>query len=270
MNLPFARSDGHPWAEPRQPSLRTDASERTLPEKAIVGYNQRVFRGGEHGETIRAAAGHIRGICMRTSRGFTLIEVLVVIAIIAILVAVLFPVFSRARGSARKASCVTRMSQLYKAAKMYSDDHDRAIVPARTQVPSSGTRGVTWCVLLQPYMQNKEILVCPDDDSPAATAESTCLPHSYGINYLLSYNTRWGPYPFVASVSHVQRVSDVIQFFEIKSSAQAMGASFYSHRMSRIDARHSDIGNFAFLDGHVKGMKVDSANDPRAWNPFVR
>jgi len=161
------------------------------------------------------------------------------------------------------------MSQLYKAAKMYSDDHDRTIVPARTRAPSTGTRGITWCVLLQPYIRNEQILICPDDADPQPTALSVCLPHSYGINYQLAYNSTWGPTPFVASMSQINRVSEIIEFFDLKSSVKAMGASYYAHRLSRVDARHNEIGNFAFLDGHVKGYRLGSVNNPRYWNPFA-
>ena len=49
---------------------------------------------------------------VRKNRAFTLIEILVVIAIIAILAAILFPVFARARENARRASCQSNMKQI--------------------------------------------------------------------------------------------------------------------------------------------------------------
>ncbi len=47
--------------------------------------------------------------------GFTLIELMVVIAIIGILVAILFPVFSTAREKARQAKCQAHLMQLVTA-----------------------------------------------------------------------------------------------------------------------------------------------------------
>lgn len=206
---------------------------------------------------------------MRRFRGFTLIEVLVVIGIVLVLAAMLFPVFARARGNAHSASCVTRLSQIAKACRMYSDDYDRTIVPARTAVTVGGSRGITWCVLLQPYMKSQELLVCPADDAPRPSAQSVCLPHSYGINYLLSFNSRWGSYPAVVSLSHLQRTSDVICFFDMTGDVAEMGAGYYSHRTSRIAWRHHEAANFAFLDGHAKSLRADGVSAVRSWDPFV-
>ena len=52
-------------------------------------------------------------------RGFTLIELLVVIAIIGILAAMVFPVFARARESARKAVCLSNVKNIALAIQMY-------------------------------------------------------------------------------------------------------------------------------------------------------
>ncbi len=61
---------------------------------------------------------------MRRRRGFTLIELLVVIAIIGILAAMLFPVFARARESARKIQCLSNVKNLALAMQMYLTDYD--------------------------------------------------------------------------------------------------------------------------------------------------
>jgi prepilin-type N-terminal cleavage/methylation domain-containing protein/prepilin-type processing-associated H-X9-DG protein len=56
---------------------------------------------------------------------FTLIELLVVIAIIGILAAMLFPVFARARESARKTQCLANVKNIAIAIQMYLTDYDK-------------------------------------------------------------------------------------------------------------------------------------------------
>ena len=61
---------------------------------------------------------------LRRFRGFTLIELLVVITIIAILAAILFPVFAKAREKARISSCTNNLKQLGLAWQQYLIDSD--------------------------------------------------------------------------------------------------------------------------------------------------
>src|SRR5512137_1809787 len=61
---------------------------------------------------------------LRKREGFTLIELLVVIAIIGILAAMLFPVFARARESARKIQCLSSVKNIAIAVQMYFSDYD--------------------------------------------------------------------------------------------------------------------------------------------------
>ena len=56
--------------------------------------------------------------------GFTLIELVVVIAIIAILAAILFPVFAKAREKGRQTSCLSNNRQYAAAMLMYTQDYD--------------------------------------------------------------------------------------------------------------------------------------------------
>lgn len=58
------------------------------------------------------------------TRAFSLIELLVVITIIAILAAILFPIFSRAREAARRTSCTSNQYQITRAIIMYAGDSD--------------------------------------------------------------------------------------------------------------------------------------------------
>ena len=56
-------------------------------------------------------------------RGFTLLEIVVVIAIISILAYILVPMYGRARSEARRMTCANNLVQLQRAMSVYADDH---------------------------------------------------------------------------------------------------------------------------------------------------
>ncbi len=199
---------------------------------------------------------------VRLTEGFTLVELLVVIAIIAVLAAVILAVFPRARGMANRGQCAAHLRQLVQAARMYAQDYDQRLVPARTRGAPPPSRGYTWCVLLQPYVHNEDILICPNDPHPQPSAGSTCLPHSYGINYQLAYSVGWGVDNLAKKLTHVRGHSGIILFFDMKSEVAQMGSSYLSYRLTRVAARHEGLAEFGFLDGHVKGLKPEATVAP--------
>ena len=63
--------------------------------------------------------------------GFTLMELLVVIGIIAILAALLLPALARAKASARRVSCISNARQVNLATRLFADDHNDRIPYAK-------------------------------------------------------------------------------------------------------------------------------------------
>ena len=66
---------------------------------------------------------------LRGRSGFTLVELMVVVGIIAVLAAILFPVFGQAREAARKAACAGHLYQIGVGLQMYARDHDGRLPP---------------------------------------------------------------------------------------------------------------------------------------------
>jgi prepilin-type N-terminal cleavage/methylation domain-containing protein/prepilin-type processing-associated H-X9-DG protein len=109
---------------------------------------------------------------MKRSQGFTLIELLVVIAIIGILAAMLFPVFARARESARKTQCLANVKNIAMGFQIYLTDYDR-LPPKETRAEvvslfcDSDIQATTKNpylripVILEEYIKSREVWRCP-------------------------------------------------------------------------------------------------------------
>jgi prepilin-type N-terminal cleavage/methylation domain-containing protein/prepilin-type processing-associated H-X9-DG protein len=107
---------------------------------------------------------------MRDQRGMTLVELLFVIGIIAVLAAILFPVFARSREKARQHSCLTNLVNIGLALHLYADDHAGRLPPTEDDLSP----------LLGRYVRGDKLFLCPSSDTPdipmgapAASAEST-------------------------------------------------------------------------------------------------
>ena len=100
-------------------------------------------------------------------RGFTLVELLTVVAIFAILVALLMPAMRRAREPARVITCVNNLKQIDSALMMYADDHNNSLQSS----PRDFQIYFTYKNYIRPYLArrgavetNDSLFVCPSDD----------------------------------------------------------------------------------------------------------
>lgn len=111
-------------------------------------------------------------------RAFSLLELLVVVAMLGLLAALLFPTFGRVRENARRQSCISRMQQLGLAVTMYVQDSDD--LPPRLSA-------------LTPVYADTALFVCPSDPEHGLREGNDVLEGttylSSGVSY--EYFPRW-------------------------------------------------------------------------------
>lgn len=214
----------------------------------------------------------------RPGAAFTLIELIVVIAIVAVLTALLVPGLSNARRAVRTTACASNARQMSMALQMYIGDNDGWVFPLREQIVSSGTlwwfgfepsggpkaegsrildrtRGRLW-----PYYQMSDsIEICPEfalesgHYKPKFTANWTTYAHPLPLMNPAA-PTRAGdidePGRTVAFADSAQ-----INFFQAPASpANPMFEQWYyiSRLEKTVHYVHGERANASMFDGHVR------------------
>src|SRR5438270_6071018 len=122
----------------------------------------------------------------RESEAFTLIELIVAIAIIGILAALLLPTLGRSKASARSAACLSNLHQVGLALQLYVDENENHLplmwdAPLGTNAPLTNSLLPTVDTVLIVYLSSTNVLRCPSDGP--LFAQTGC---SYAWNTLLN------------------------------------------------------------------------------------
>lgn len=141
------------------------------------------------------------------ARGFSLLELLVVVAILALLAVLVVAGVDRLRARAHSATCASQLRQLGVAFFHYAAEHNQVLPPSRDE------NLVFWEQTLLPYIEyQRKILVCPERPLPITRPPDHANPaRTYSVNQLA-----FGEDPRVddprgpVRLTNIQRPGDVI------------------------------------------------------------
>jgi prepilin-type N-terminal cleavage/methylation domain-containing protein/prepilin-type processing-associated H-X9-DG protein len=198
---------------------------------------------------------------------FTLIELLTVIAIIAILASMLLPSLSRAREMARRTSCASNLRQLNLGIQQYTQDYDETLPPAAVGTGGENKIG-GWVFYSQfgtgansarfdpskgaiyPYVKSVQIFVCPDDSQGQSNG------NSYAINSCALTQVGDGM-SGAKSLAAFDEVSKWMLLSEEDTFQKTTddGYQLFPPPANNFSDRHTDGSVIAFMDGHTKWLR---------------
>jgi len=212
----------------------------------------------------------------RASRGFTLLELLVVAAVMMALAGLLFPALHQARGRAWRTACLSNMRQLTAAHHLYVQDWDEQLPPWNLPGPlrpEAPDKNRYWTGFLQPYLRCESIVRDPEAKRPALAPETEIL-----ADYVL-LTWRQGGRRGDPSEPKMRFPGPPLSLGQVRWPAETlqwMDGWTTTGWTQGLMQRHGRGLNVAFVDGHARWMsekefwKVEQEPDGYFWLSYGR
>ena len=191
--------------------------------------------------------------------GFTLIEVLVTVAIVAMLAAIAFPAFKSSFASAKNAKCVSNLRQIGVGMSLYVADNNGMLLGA--EIPT----GTKWFDNLEAYLgKTTNLASSPSRPLWQQCPEKSIPPGEWNVGYGWNFQNfggtdpaNWGSegeYARLASVPEPAKT--IIIGCTPKYFPDGVWRNGYIYRdITNYCTNHSGGGNYLFLDWHVARVK---------------
>ena len=217
--------------------------------------------------------------------GFTLIEILVVIVIISLLAAILFPAFSRVRENARRSSCTSNLHQIGLAMHQYIMDYDQKF-PMSVQCNTGPNPALCygnndwwgWSAQIGPYITNYSAIAvyhCPSEPTPQVQNSNTDGFTDYFYNQNLGSNQVTeklavldNPTATILNGESRARMSRSWTSGMCRGYDFNTSSAYHTSGAATADAdwwpdgamasRHLEGANYSFADGHIKWYRPTS------------
>lgn len=262
------------------PELEKFYSGSFTVEMSIL-YQGVTFCGKRDRMVISVPFRHNRGM------GFSLPEILIVTAVIAILTALAFPAFNRARDKGYEITCASRLRQMGNAIYLYAQDQD-ANLPLidlwRTADPAN-RQAKFWYTEIGPYLGVKDhglsaVWQCPPIRSRRPPGDREMEKPDYAMNADLGMNIQLGRAEAVKAPSVGSLNRKVFLFCSARRygsyrrteiAAFGPGIGWGDHvspfsEQSHFCQIHNGQANVLFGDCHVEAKTFPDINDADMWN----